>query len=380
VFEELGLLEEAAPVNPYDILGLNPGSARELIGLDNTGDSLRIVVSGLHRAMSRLYHPDTGKTANVDRFGEITRAKEQIDTASAATLLRWSKQESSPGNSAVKRLQESHAAQLGQIGEMLLRGFDSSLDPKHFAKLEWAQGLLIRRDTNTALVRQKEDGGLQMQLAKSSWVAGRPQVEDFHNFLENHQNFGIEPGTDIAVFIDENKRSSILSSDLTFMMDVTGPIRELQRVMSRKQEIKEKDLGWSHMTAPTLTTTTIRRSRNNLPRLQQTIFSNGREGTESIWDIPFEVAGSFENNKLFNQVKHSKAAGAAALMGSSSYATGSFCNFSALPITRLSEPSVGYTPLLQSGNSLMLYDTEHSFPVVTDALVVGVIGSAPYAK
>jgi hypothetical protein len=91
-----------------------------------------------------------------------------------------------------------------------------------------------------------------------------------------------------------------------------------------------------------------------------------------------EVAGSADA-ELFRKVRHNRLLGAAAIAsGTSRQGNANYFGLAALPIRQLIEPSVGYTPLIASGNSLVLYDQSAGMPVAPDTRIVGVIGNGAY--
>ena len=54
LFEELGLLSEPLPPNPYDELGITQELAHELLTVDKSGETLRALANSAFRALHRL--------------------------------------------------------------------------------------------------------------------------------------------------------------------------------------------------------------------------------------------------------------------------------------------------------------------------------------
>lgn len=390
LFEELGLLEEEEQVNPFEALGLNPDFARELLSEDRSGEAVRIAANGMYRSLSRLYHPDNGSLADDGRFQQIAQAKDRVLEASPAALSRWSKTERTASSAQTERLKAEQRDLLRQAGRQMEIGMGLGRHALHFSRLSLAQGVLLQRGPGLLLMRQKPDEGITVQ---SGYSPSRSKEDlsldisseaiDFRRFLQRHNSFGMEPGSRVAAYIDENGRASLLGSDLTFKMDITGPVsdvREGYETLGRsKREAAASATVWSRLSHPLLFITNVPSEHMEIAHNAQSVVFPGDVRGPGISqnltsELPFEVAGSLADVDFYKRIRNTRAAGALALEGAGAdIAT----YFNMLPThgSQLIKLEAGYSPLLNAEAGLLLYDTVQHTPIVTDARIVGVIGN-----
>jgi hypothetical protein len=388
LFAELGLLEEqqAPEPNPLEVLGADREFARNLLRDDPTGDALRLVTAGLYRALGRVYHPDVPETGSSDRFRGISSAHERIVGASGDKLLRWAKTErttSSANTAAAREQRETIAAYAGKlVRENILLG----QHPQHFAQFGWSQGVLLQRGASTVLLRQRDEGGLRINKGREMFDATGQRLDDnlpgahFHNFLRKRDSFGLEPGVPVVAYMDGEGRASLLTPGLRFLMDITGPVGKLR---TGRQAADGPGGYWARTQDPLVLNTKVPAEGELLdPEVQIRLFpeetGSGRSRLLSTWNLRMEVAGSVTNPDVYKQKRHNRVIGAAALEGSTRHTHANYFGMAGLPVEQLITPNFGYTPLVAPGNSLVLYDPSSEMPIVTDAMVVGMIGNGAY--
>jgi hypothetical protein len=391
LFEDLGLIDQPTEANPYETLGLDQTFANNLLKEDPSGAALQFIAGALHKALSRRYHPDIPDTGDEDRFRAINEADTRITEASSAALVRWSKTErlNSASTSQVKGLQAERAAILGRAAELLQADLELGNHPQHFSQLSSAQGILLQRANTPLLMRQQPEGGMQVLMGRVSDLSkaratGNAQVFDFRAFLKQNDSFGLEPGTKIVTYIDDEGRASILKPDLTFIMDITDPVakkRQKREKLSHAQrgEVSNKDF-WSRSDDPLLFITSVPEAQNaQKPETQLVLFPSWAGppggGASLAWNIPMDTVGSVADQDFFGRMKHNKATENIALSGGATKRTMSHFNLLAAQTRQLLEHDPGYSPLLRAGNSLLLYDAANRVPVITDAKVMGMIGN-----
>lgn len=388
LFEELNLREVAEPTNPYEILGIDPDFARQLLKEDPGGDALKVFASGIHRILSRRYHPDTLNTGNRERFQAITDAEDRIQTAASSSLSRWSRVERTAKSAKLEQLTAEREALIGHFAGMVTTNMEAGWKPQHFSQLTWTQGLLLERNRKRYLMRHQENG-MRVTQGISATNSGALPLEvkeagfSFESFLKVH-DFDLQPGTAIAAYIDEKGRASILSPDLTFLMDVTGPVNQYRE--NRKTFSKDTlaDLAgvdsWLRAEYPVLFQTTVPGATDTPTEGLTTVFpehlgSRVDDPRSTNWDMDLEVVGSLSEVNYFARMRHAKQTGAAAIRAAKRTQGRNYFKLATLPTRQLVEDDAGYTPLLSAGNSLLLYDPNLGMPVATDAKIIGLIGS-----
>lgn len=395
LFEELGLLNEEQEANPYETLGIRPAFARELLQNDPAGATVQIAVAGMYRALSRIYHPDIPKSGDDARFQGIVGANKKIEKASPAALLRWAKADSTPASPASSRLVEQREAVAQRATELVQTNMELGHDPTHFSQLRWSQGVLLHNRDTTILLREHETDGITAARGQLSILDEHQnpydtstQAFDFQEFLRRHQLFGLEPGMRIGAYLDEKGRASILGADLSFIMDVTGPVASYRQQRAKQdQSANPKDAtdsaaAWARVAEPVLLTTEVPLPRGiRAPQAQIVTFpeqlqTSGKK-TANAMQLPLTVAGSLTDAEFFRKVRHSRHLGAAALTGAATSRAVNHFGVVALPARQLIEQDAGYSPLITPGNALLLFDPANRQPVVTDAQVVGMIGNGP---
>jgi len=164
IFEELGFTQEQEVfVNPYSSLGIDPDFARQLLSEDKSGEALQSVVTSMYRALSTRYHPDIPTTGDHAKFRTIGEARERIQTATPASLSRWTKVERSAGSSFMyDKLKVEHEALRQRSADTMHNVIDAGRNPTHYAHFSWAAGLLIQRGNLSFLVQQRNIGGISV--------------------------------------------------------------------------------------------------------------------------------------------------------------------------------------------------------------------------
>lgn len=397
IFEELNLLDQEEDANPYVVLGLSQEFASELLEEDPSGEALQFAVNGLYRTLSKRYHPDNPTSGNADRFKEMDAANLRVSEASVSSLRRWlsSGRPIVRSSEIAKKMQAEKNRMVDYATELLNSELELGNHPKHFSKLEDAQGILLQRARTTLLLRPSPSGtyiskGTVTDLTNVRRSLEETQAFDFQGFLSRNESFGLAPNTDIVTYIDERGRASILTPDLEFIMDVTDPVEERRRQRAnttngqRPKEVNRDISAWSDTHNPILFITKTPSIQGAVPPTQLVTFStayDGQSGTqEQPWNIPLNVVGSISDKTFFNKTRKSADTASAALSGSSQQRAKNHFNLLATQTRQLVEDNPGYTPLIQGGNSLLLYDAKNKMPVVTDAKVVGMIGSNSRAE
>lgn len=402
MFEELGLLSEELPTNPLHDLGIEPGFARTLLG-ESAAEKrdLELVAKSTYRALSRLYHPDTGDQPNSDKFHGISSALKQIEDASPSQLLRWCKVErGSASSQAVSSLKEQNQQLLEQASEVIGRTLRLGNHALHYSQLSLSQGLLAQRKGMPLLIRNDtETGTINVQRgvvlnreeafmddaddaydAEEDEVLIETRAMNFHRFLSNHDSFGIPNGSRIALYMDEAGRASILEPDLSFVMDVSGPIaKHRQENANKKKRTKERivdELGkkWSKAGIATLQTAIVGLDNIRDAEMQTTIFPRDKRGYET-WSIPMEVVGHVSNAEHLKRKSVQKTGARAIASSVYTPSSAAYFDLTAIPVEQLIVGDADYSPLLVSAQDLLLYNPEIQMPVLTDAKILGIIGS-----
>lgn len=396
LFNELGLLADEELVNPYEVLGMSARFAGDLLQEDRSGEALKIVASGMHRLLSRRYHPDVRETGDAARFRGLNDANERIENASTASLSRWAKAERGSGSAATDRLLTQRETAAVRAAEIIRVNMEFGHHPQHFSQLPWTHGVIVERNRSLLLMRQLENGGMRVvrgvaaDMVKDDMLSDTMRhAFDFRAFLKRNESFGIAPGTKIAAYVDELGRASILGADLSFRMDVSDPVMMYQAQRSRfsNEQMNQSNNGdnGQQVKSPVLYMMSVPEQKK--PQKQATqpdskvvVFPNRHGDSASsrdmTWDMDLEVAGSLSDVTFFRRIRHAKQSGAAAINAATRTPQDhAYFNLFAFQTRQLIENDAGYTPLLTPGNALLMYDQNLMMPVATDAKLIGLIGS-----
>ncbi len=387
LFEELNLISETEQRNPFGVLGLDREYVADLLKDDPNGEIVKFTADALYRAAARRLHPDMSGTANVEKFRQIDEARDRITKASRALLLQWSKEEKVVSSHQVERVRSAHNLLLERSTDMLQKNLEFGNHPKHFSRLEWSQGVLLQRNKTPLLMRRQLNGDNlhilkgQVSMPRPEAVHVNKQLAHFQNFLQSYELFGLPPDSKVVAYIDEEGRASLLEPDLTFIMDITDPIQRERdpKNSSSRTLLTDDDLGadaWLRMPHPTMLVADVAHpgvANGQLIQFPSQV-SHNRTRQSYEWHLPLEVAGTLANTNLFARMKHT-AKNTPSLMSSARKQTVSYFNLAATPTHSLLEQEAGYTPLLLEGNSLLLYDSVDHLPIMSDAEVIGMIGS-----
>jgi hypothetical protein len=395
LFEELGLLESGEQVlNPLAILGIDPEFASNLLKEDKDGEALRFVATGLHRILSRRYHPDLPDTGDAARWTEINEANTKIDNASPASLSRWSKRERTSTFAVTDKMKQERTEIVNRTAGLIQDTFELGNHPEHFSQMKWSQGVLTQRSSSPLLFRERQDGKLQTTQGYTSIVGARnPPKEvkdsafDIRTFMKLNDSFGLTPDSKYAAFVDDLGRASILTSNLRFLMDVSAPVHSYRVKRTSFPERLQKQIGnydlWARNPSSILYIGTVPGEKSGpRPRGQLIAFPgiNDDENAKPITsELNMEIVGSISNPNYFKRIRHSSAVGAVALGGSKASGSASF-NMLSTTAAGLIESDAGYSPLITVGNSLMLFDRINHTPVITDVKIVGLIGNNAQAR
>lgn len=388
IFEELGLLNEPEPTNPYKTLGLDPAFAGELLREDPSGEMIRLAAGALRQALAKRYHPDVPKTGNADRFREIDEANSRIQEAQEQqgqkiTLARWSRvEQSGVPSSQLEKARTERESLVTHAAELFQTNLELGNHPQHFSQLQWTQGALLQRGSSALLLQQLPEGGVQIARGDSLKIGEvkqsleESQAFDFPAFLRQHELFGLEPGSKIVAYVDQEHRASILAPDLSFIMDITVPVTEHREKRKRIPQGQNDPSFWARARSPVLFITSVPvASQVTTPKTQIITFSDIKDSARSAaWELPLEVAGTVSDQDFFNRMRYTKNVGATAIVGNAQYTMQHF-NLIATPARKFIENDPKYSPVLLNGSSLVLYDPTNDTPVVTDAKVIGMIGS-----
>ncbi len=379
LFEDLGLMDETPQTNPYETLGLDGTFVDELLKEDAEGDAVRIVAGGMFRVLSRRYHTDVEETGNTERFQAIKDANTRIDGAPASQLKRWTKVERAASAIQLNKLREEANGRIDKVSELVQLNMELGNNPRHFSQLRWAQGVLLHHNKSTLLARA--DGrGLEITRGER-FTDAQPghSMTTFQRFMKGNKFFGLERGRRFAAYIDETGRTSLLESDLSYIMDISDPAdRFKNRERSRGEKGTDLDILWTNTTEPLLLTTQVPsglKDEEPAPN-QMIVFRDAVRHISTRWHIPMDVSGSISDPNFFGRVRHRNTIGAAAITGSTS-GSGSYFNVIPTAVQEMAEQGAGYSPLVDPGNSLVLFDPDNRTPVVTDARILGMIGNGP---
>lgn len=399
LFEELGIATDAPALNPFSELGIDPAFAAELLRADVSGKDMELMARNAYRTLSRLYHPDSGAHPDTDRFQRLKEAEKMIVGADRSRMMRWAKTDRAPASSSREaKLRENNKALLERSSEALERTMRLGHHALHYSELTWSQGLLAQRGDMLLLIREDEQNpGISVHRghtmthnnplpsdAEEKARALRPQELDFmgvQRFLQENDSFGLRPGTRIGLYMDEVGRTSILEDDLAFTMDVTAPVAAYReeydgRKITSKERIEDDLEEWSKTGIPTLHMTKVPTKTTKKPiPVQSTIFPSNRRGFEP-WRLPHEVVGHVGDPEFKNRIRKHRQTGAQAIASSARSSGGAtYFNINAVPTETLITEDAQYSPLLVTGQDLLLFDTEHRMPALTDVKIMGVIGS-----
>jgi hypothetical protein len=392
IFAELGVLDEPEPVNPYVALGIDANFADQLLKEDRSGAALKSYSNGVYRLLTRRYHADIQDTANPERFREITDAIEKIESANRSALSRWSRLGRPAVSLQFDKVRKENEEVINRTTELIQTDLENGHDPNHYSQIAWAQGLLVGSRNLTFLMRRVGHGGMSIifgqkqPLTSGGRAKGENQSIDIQTFLRTNKNFGLPADTQLSVYIDENGRSTILDPSLRFLMDITDPIARYRSRRERYTNAKLNEIGssdlWSRAKDPIIFITTTSSVENQKKAVETSIISFPRQIQEAttIWHIPYEVAGSFADDSFFRRMRATSRSGQLALNGGTAAAETRGFTFVSAKTRSLVDQDVGYTPVMQPGNSLMMYDSTLRIPIATDAKVIGILGSNSYAK
>ncbi|HWB39209.1 MAG TPA: hypothetical protein VG604_03105 [Candidatus Saccharimonadales bacterium] len=396
LFEELGVLTEAEPVNPYHTLGIDPNFVRDLLQEDPSGKAVRTFASAAYRGLSQLYHPDNSPD-NADKFRTITGARDQITEATTDGLSRWSRVQRASRAVSLDSLSARVELVLNQSAETIQSTMRFGRDPLHFTQERWAQGILLEHGSGLLLARRSiDDAGLRVTKAvdlSTDRIQRIPAGDnkevlfDFRNFLDNHDSFGIEPGAPVRAFVDGD-RATILNDDLSFMMDVSEPVADFRRIREMTRGRDDQRVGgedaWLRRSSPSMYRTSSGGTKASQRPLKIWVFQEHIRADEQTshdlgWNIPFFSAGSVAPN-YYQKMKHSKESGRLALR-SAQLARHEHAYFNWLPVTvrSLIDENASYSPVIATGNSLLLYDAASDAPIATDTKIIGLLGNNAYS-
>ena len=395
LFEDLGLMADGPePTNPLSDLGVDQDFARELLKEDTNGQALKIMANGFYKVLSRRYHPDNQVTGNSERFRLIDEANQRIEGATAARLLMWSKAQRNGGSSAsLAKAKADYETAAEKAGLLVQSSLQHARHPLHFSEIARGQGLLAKRNNNTFLIRSTASQGIEVRHGYAdSASAGvhkdgkESQAFDFQSFLKTNDSFGIQPGTPIAAYVNNTGRAYLLNNDYSFNMDVSDPVNayRAKRKTFNRREIKEvgSDDAWARSTDPILYVTATPESSTKPPSSKMYVFPEMTNitgtGRRTVWDLPFDVVGSLSDEQFFNRSRNNRSLGAMALLGTQDSRVMNSFNMMATSTRKLFEGDSGYSPLITPGNSILLYDQELNVPIVTDAHVIGLLGSGAH--
>lgn len=366
-------MDETPEANPYESLGLDTNFVNNLLKEDIEGDAVRIVANGMFRTLSRRYHSDVGETSDGARFMELKNANAQIDKASPSQLRRWTKVERVASAIQFGKMREQADERVGKVSELVQLNMELGGNPRHFSQLRWAQGVLLRQNRSTLLARPDNQG---LEVIRGEHLAAH-STASFQGFMAKHRFFGLEPGIRYATFIDETGRASILESDLTYVMDISDPV-DTFRNRKRKENERELDELWAQSEESLLLTSQVPDIAGGDEQApdQMIVFRNTMHNIPTKWHIEMNVSGSTSDPNFFRRIRHRNTIGAVAL-GSSASASASHFNVIPTSVEEMAEQGAGYSPLINPGTSLVLFDPANRTPVATDTRVLGMIGNGP---
>lgn len=390
LFEEVGLAGEPE-INPYSLIGLTPEFIARLLEADRSGESVKkIVGTFVTKVLARQFHPDNLETGDTARFREVEDANQRIKHADTATLRRWTKTENVVSTGELQKVAAARKSMLEQVGKLVTTHMETNHHPQHVSQLQWAQGLLLRRRKTTLLLRQQQNQGIEVLRGETmqTGVGALPSDEakggpfDVRSFLWHNKLFGLKPHTEIAAYIDEAGRTSLLRKDLSFIMDVTDALgeRRMKRQLFSKDMVKaigSKD-AWMRQSDPVIIATTVPEHPNNKPPTEVIVFPR-HSSRDLAWNLSMEVAGSVADKRFFDRIKHAPNAGSLALSSGLGRTGAAYFNLTPAPPISLTEQDTGYSGLLDHGSSLLLYDRSRGMPFATDCEIMGMIGSYPQA-
>jgi hypothetical protein len=255
--------------------------------------------------------------------------------------------------------------------------FQTSLElgnnPHHFSQMGWSQGVLLQRANMPLLLRTGPEG--ESQITRGEVLGNSSEVFGLSSFLLKNRLFGLEPGTDVRAYVDTDGRATLLTSDLEFMMDITDPVakyRRQQEHLRMVQNFPDDSDFWLRSEDPVLLMSTVpAKTDHKPPTTKALIFRGGGDNKELTWTLPMRVAGTVQNPDFFRRVRHDRTTPA---IGISGQRTMNYFQLVATPAAQVIDTQAMYSPLLRDG-SLVLYDQTSESPIVTDAKVIGMIGS-----
>ncbi len=383
LFEGLGLDQpQPQEINPLQTLGVDRGFAQELLGEDRTGATVKLVVHGLYRALARVYHTDVvdSNTQNAERFNGIVRAHDRVAEASPQELARWAKPDRTTGARPASSSQTQKSNARAEIATDMVRStMELGNNPLHFSQFQWSQGALLVRDKRPLLLQNDPGNGDKRLLPGEAVHWGSRQYSALHeaavgtlrHFMEQYTWFGLPPDSRIVLYVDERARASILNPDMSFLMDVSQPLRAFDEAQIAAGDKSES--FWAHGVNPALITTRISGAAHaDDSDTRVTTFPVMNGGRDMSQDMRMNVAGSTSDAAFFKVVRH-QGAGATALRGAS--AKGSYFSAAPASVTEMIDRSAGYSPLVLPGNSLVFYDASLQKPLATDLRILGMLGN-----
>lgn len=373
LFEDLGLMEETPETNPYESLGLDANFVDELLKEDVEGDAVRIIAGGMFRILSRRYHSDVPETGDATRFQEIKSASTRIDDATPGQLRRWTKVERVASSIQLGKIRDQANERVNKVSELVQLNMELGSSPRHFSQLRWAQGVLLHQNRSTLLARAGSQG---LEITRGDRQSAH-STTSFQGFMKRNRFFGLEPGMRYAAFIDETGRTTLLESDLAYLMDISDPVDKF-RNRKRKETEKEADELWAQSSEPLLLTSRIPGfgEEDEQTPDQMVIFRDTIRNIPTKWHVDMNVSGSISNPNFFRRIRHRNTIGAAALSGSANTQASHF-NVIPTSVEEMAEQDAGYSPLVDPGTSLVLFDPINRAPVATDTRILGMIGNGP---
>jgi len=377
LFEELGLLAERPPkLNPYAEIGLDSAFARRLLEEDSTGSAIQFVSKALARALEQRYHTDaSNNTETRGRFEAVHEAAERIKAASADALRGWLDPLTRP--TVDPKVQERQTILMERAAELVRQNVELGAHPLHFSQAQWSQGVLLRRQAGALLLRQRLDDTIQVQPARQPEFDKGFASRDLQHFLAQHGSFGLEQGTRIAAYLDEDGRASVMTPGLSYLMDITTAVSDHRE---RSGHNTDDFATWDNSPQPLLITTQVPGFDPDASYdTRMNSFPRTRRGQAAAWDMPLQVAGSLRDTDYFARSRTRRPAGAVALEGAGATPSAKYFGIAPAPTIGLIMDDAGYTPLVDSGNALMLYNPTDGLPMATDAIIMGMLGNGPQA-
>ena len=398
-FETLGLMGEppAEPEpTPLELVGLEPGFARDLLTTDPSGDILRGVIAVVARRLMQAGHPDTSEGDRSDLYTRGARAAALLKEArDVTTLTGWVRNTqggrpatSGPSPRMVEELRSEVAAANSRFAEVIKDGFDAIANPLHYSRIALTRGVLGRRQDDSFLITQHPDGVavLRSQHYATRRVGGTAVTaiehqRGFTNFMDRNGWFGIPSDQQVHVLVDRSGQTTVLDRTYGFMMDISGPVVEMRSrynsLLRHGSEIESLS-RYLWCTGPGAQLySAARPSDASLTPVTSVLKFSGRSSATKP-AMPAYIVGSIADRDVFTASRRTgfqPALGA----GNQQRVQRDFNTFG-VPDAQLAQWTTHtYSPVVHAGNLLLMYDSSLGMPVITDIEVVGVLGSSPEA-